>query len=504
MALNLRAGFVVLLSSILAVAVPVLVLEAYYLSGTGGLGTTAERVFRGASMASRHIRELSYGRAFSQVRGEKMGEREHRIQAVGNRPIYLVNAMTKTRGIPFRQARNSGSCDAAEGLLLICVISAPQNFLARDRIRKRFGRLTRVLSLGESVKLKFVIGWRNHGPGPTVQLQEEQGRHGDLLQLASVREGYSRLSAKVVAMFAAAQRFGTRFVMKMDDDVDLVNFGELVCYLQSRDIRGANMYIGRSLPLSAVPVCQQGQSRWCAPAAEYNEIKSCEQKYIQAGMQPGFMTGGCYILGRALVRQIAMGLSVQLLSLEDVHVACTLIDNPEVHLLRHDLGCSFEIQPFAAFHGENGNRHLVDQSCSKNSRKHKPWVSLFGGGKTPHRDLETTHEQTRRRNAAAKRFDDSKCSILVRAKPANVMPCRSPTSTKAQKLAATRSRYTCLSQELLSSGNRIVAGSARAKSPRNFSTAIIMSDTRSVFADGAHRLAASINKVRPQTDVDPY
>jgi hypothetical protein len=264
-------------------------------------------------------------------------------------------------------------------LLLICVVSAPNNFRARSEIRKWFRRS----SYSAELKLMFAVGWKEHGPGPTGKLAAEQGRHGDLLQLETIEEGYFRLSVKVVAMFAAAQRFGAQFVMKVDDDVRLIKLREIVRYLHLLGGEGSNTYIGRSMPLPHVPLCRPGQRYWCASATEHIEIKRCAQKYLAAGIAPRFMVGGCYILGQGLVRHIAKAPSVRVL-LEDVNLACALIDS-DIPPTPRDLGCHLAIQPFATAGEKHGERCLADSRCDQRGANRQQavwhlWAQISASG----------------------------------------------------------------------------------------------------------------------------
>jgi hypothetical protein len=101
-------------------------------------------------------------------------------------------------------------------ILVIGILSAPNNFERRDAVRSTWIKLLEPLT--HSIHYKFLIGTFSDTSNWERKIQQEQEHYGDIVRL-SVTEDYSKLLQKTLAVFKwATDSMEFDYLLKLDDD----------------------------------------------------------------------------------------------------------------------------------------------------------------------------------------------------------------------------------------------------------------------------------------------
>ena len=201
-------------------------------------------------------------------------------------------------------------------VLLVMVISTPENRARRDVIRK-----TWVGSYVEHKKkfaVKFVIGALDLNASKTESLISENKTFGDLLLLTDHLDSYNNLTRKVLHTFVWVDKnTDYSFVLKIDED-SFPKLDQIELELKERT-SGKPLYWG----LVASQSTPRKEGKWAEP-----NWKLCD-KYLP------YALGGGYVLSKYLIHRIAINADgLTLYNNEDVSVGAWI--SPFDLEMKHD------------------------------------------------------------------------------------------------------------------------------------------------------------------------
>ncbi len=190
----------------------------------------------------------------------------------------------------------------ADNVLLVMVISTPENRARRDAIRKTW--VSSYVKHEKKFAVKFVIGTLDRNVNETESLISENKTFGDLLLLTDHLDSYKNLTRKVLHTFVWADRnTNYSFVLKIDED-SFPKLDQIELELKLRTSRKP-LYWG----LVATRGTPKKKGRWADP-----HWNLCD-KYLPYALGLG------YVLSKDLVHRIAMNADgLTLYNCEDVSV----------------------------------------------------------------------------------------------------------------------------------------------------------------------------------------
>ena len=198
--------------------------------------------------------------------------------------------------------------------LVVCILSAPNNFKARDTIRKTWARVQ-----NNNTNVLFVVGLGNVENETRKTLIKENDNHQDIVFLKHFKESYANLTLKTVETIQLAyHNFMFHYLMKVDDDSFLRL--DLILKLLSNKPKH-RFYWGYFM--NRGPILRTG--KWAEPK-EY----ICDH-YVS------YAAGWGYVLSRDLIQYIAQNSDILIkFKNEDVSVG-TWLAPLDIHRI-HDSG----------------------------------------------------------------------------------------------------------------------------------------------------------------------
>ncbi|XP_061077235.1 beta-1,3-galactosyltransferase 1-like [Conger conger] len=204
------------------------------------------------------------------------------------------------------------ACRKENPFLVLIVPVAPQEWVARDAIRRTWGKER--LVLGKTLLLFFMLGLPSGAEPEKLQkeLHREQAVHRDLLQ-ADFQDSYYNLTIKTIMIqeWVATRCPGAPYGMKIDSDMFL-NVHNLVRMLQGFS-KPMHNYITGMLTKNG-PVSRDPRSKWYLPLEAYPDPTF-----------PSYPLGMAYVFSTDLCKKIVdVSKQMKPVYIEDVHLGMCL------------------------------------------------------------------------------------------------------------------------------------------------------------------------------------
>ncbi|CAN7989056.1 unnamed protein product, partial [Ixodes hexagonus] len=231
--------------------------------------------------------------------------------------LATTDAWIHRREIPYILNKSDLCSESSQVLVMIIVISAPQNYRQRSIIRRTWAKESSTMG----VKVAFLIGQSPKEDGQRAILEEDL-MHKDIIQ-ANFIDAYYNLTIKSVTMVRWVTSFCSKakFLLKIDDDV-LLNVWNLAIVIVK--LKGLKRTLWGNLAVN-YSVQRVKSSKYYVPHTMYPNSRF-----------PSFLNGPAYLMSGDSPRILANGSkSVPYLPLEDVFLTGIVADSAGLRKVHH-------------------------------------------------------------------------------------------------------------------------------------------------------------------------